>query len=341
MKNLHTIQLLRFIAATLVVIFHSYKELIGLELNFPEALNFTPFGQVGVHIFFVISGFIMVYTSWDRFERPGAVKTFLILRCLRIFPIFWIFNTLYFLFCHYANKIFSEVSVASFLLSYTLFPNYSSLALGPAWTLSFEMFFYIIFSVSLVFKVEKSIIFISSFFLCLVSVGLFIPIKSYFIGFLTNVVLLEFILGMFIGYCHMRSLLSNNYAWLMIISGALLLSVGAVPDVYNSCPKFIVWGVPSSLLIYGMIMQENKKPISIINKISFLGDSSYTLYLMHTLTIYLVNYSNIVQTNSVHLPGELFVFFVTGFCIISSIYIHNHVEKPITFFLKQQLLSKK
>ena len=47
-------------------------------------------GQAGVDLFFVISGFIMVYVSRDVFGKPGAAIDFLHRRIIRIVPLYWI-----------------------------------------------------------------------------------------------------------------------------------------------------------------------------------------------------------------------------------------------------------
>jgi exopolysaccharide production protein ExoZ len=55
-------------------------------------LSFVHWG-FGVDIFFVISGFIMVYTSVDLFGRPGAWRIFLTRRLTRIVPLYWLLTT--------------------------------------------------------------------------------------------------------------------------------------------------------------------------------------------------------------------------------------------------------
>lgn len=94
---LGTIQLLRFFAALAVVIYHAIIY-IGLssEVSFPEALyEYAWIGAAGVHVFFIISGFIMVLTSKEAFAVEGSMRRFLARRVIRVYPIYWIVALLY------------------------------------------------------------------------------------------------------------------------------------------------------------------------------------------------------------------------------------------------------
>jgi peptidoglycan/LPS O-acetylase OafA/YrhL len=55
--------------------------------GFPPALGVS---DLGVDLFFVISGFIMVYTSESLYGRAGGWKTFMTRRVIRIVPIYWL-----------------------------------------------------------------------------------------------------------------------------------------------------------------------------------------------------------------------------------------------------------
>jgi len=47
------------------------------------------FGTFGVDLFFVISGFIMVYTSEPLFGQKTSAATFFVRRVVRIVPLYW------------------------------------------------------------------------------------------------------------------------------------------------------------------------------------------------------------------------------------------------------------
>src|SRR5690349_17528728 len=80
------IQLLRAIAATAVVVTHVQWDLMK-NLSLPAALPpQLGIGNAGVDLFFVISGFVMVYSSEGMFRRAGAGREFLLRRIARIVP---------------------------------------------------------------------------------------------------------------------------------------------------------------------------------------------------------------------------------------------------------------
>ena len=84
MKYRREIDGLRAVAVLPVILFHA---------------GFTIFsgGFVGVDVFFVISGFIMVHASARLFGKPGARAEFLRRRLVRIAPLYWLVTTAFLL----------------------------------------------------------------------------------------------------------------------------------------------------------------------------------------------------------------------------------------------------
>jgi peptidoglycan/LPS O-acetylase OafA/YrhL len=83
-----SIQVLRAVAALGVIYQHiqyDFQVKFGIA-GFPPRLGVT---DLGVDLFFVISGFIMVYTSERLFAQPGGWKIFITRRLIRIVPIYW------------------------------------------------------------------------------------------------------------------------------------------------------------------------------------------------------------------------------------------------------------
>src|SRR4051812_5993274 len=89
-----SIQVLRFVAAFMVVLFHSHVALVrSLPGHVSDYVDHAfEVGASGVHIFFVISGFVMVYTSIRSNLTCGS---FLKRRLIRIYPIYWVIFAAY------------------------------------------------------------------------------------------------------------------------------------------------------------------------------------------------------------------------------------------------------
>ena len=97
MNQILAIQILRGVAALTVAFGHAQHDAkvqsVKLGGDF-ERIFTLPWGA-GVDLFFVISGFIMVYSSERLFARPDAAGRFLGRRLVRIAPLYWLFTGLY------------------------------------------------------------------------------------------------------------------------------------------------------------------------------------------------------------------------------------------------------
>ena len=101
-KTLYSIQVLRGVAALFVVVLHAYVHLEARSL-IPEVPSFVNSGRAGVDIFFVISGFIMVYISGNKFGKKGVALDFLVKRIIRVVPIYWVYTLLMAAFLFFAK----------------------------------------------------------------------------------------------------------------------------------------------------------------------------------------------------------------------------------------------
>ena len=136
-------------------------------------------GAFGVDLFFVVSGFIMVYASERLFGRRGVALPFMARRLARIAPLYWVFTAAFagiaFWFGHLPGHPQASIAhiTASFLFLPALrpedgayFPVYS---LG--WTLNYEMFFYLCFAATLALKRREAVATLSVILIVLVAVG--------------------------------------------------------------------------------------------------------------------------------------------------------------------------
>ncbi|WP_269219752.1 acyltransferase family protein [Brevundimonas vesicularis] len=142
-ERFHGVQALRFAAATAVVVTHAV-DLAGTRLGLETVLaggTLENFGAVGVDVFFVISGFIIATTTQGQ-TGVGAAGAFLWRRLRRVAPIYWLLSLPILVGMARGGTLSPQVAAATFL-----FWPFSGLemtfpALGPGWTLCFEMLFY-------------------------------------------------------------------------------------------------------------------------------------------------------------------------------------------------------
>src|SRR6266567_3039596 len=173
-EHISSIQYLRAVAATMVVYHHARDRLPGFSEAFP-----SPIGQAGVDLFFVISGFIMVVTTWSKPVSPGV---FMLRRVIRIAPTYWIYTTLLaFFILVFPSVLKLEVTPAHYLYSLLFIPHVSPLdnSVSPllqlGWTLNYEMFFYCVFAVTLITSAAYRVVVVTLMLTGLIVAGWLFP----------------------------------------------------------------------------------------------------------------------------------------------------------------------
>lgn len=331
--TVHSIQLLRFIAASLVVLFHSHQAFtVASGPSAPVTENYLfGFGAVGVHIFFVISGFIMVLTS-VRPGKPYDAAKFFKRRFLRIYPIYWICVVIYIGVHGLIDKPYylsTEQTISALLLR----PDGAAQFIGPAWTLSYEMFFYICFGLAMMLSLTRGLIALFLFFGALMAIGHFVEPTHYDLKVITNPLLAEFLAGAAIGWLAQKRLLPLKWGPALTAFGIALFAGGIVAD-YTRWPTQITWGIPSAVLILGLVSWESDRGAApVVQRFSVLGDSSYVLYLIHIAVITLAGY--LVQNLATpYAPPALMaavILLLVSLALAEA--IHRGIERPMLHLL--------
>lgn len=275
MKNeLNQIQWLRAIAAILVVITHFTGKAYSVKLLDHEFSS----GAIGVDIFFIISGFIMMYVSDLKKQYP--IK-FILNRFIRILPVHYFFLfILIIIFLIKPDVINSSVSKTYVWESFLLVPALRNDAeyLNPViWTLCYEMMFYLIFCVSLNLKnLTTSAIATTLVISAIVFGGFFYKGDNIYISAATDSISLEFCYGMLLYVFYKKGFLT--FHWLLpLMLSIILYFVLKQFDFY----RFIKLGIPSALIFISFLNMKNSK----ITFLNFLGKISYEIYICHIMVI--------------------------------------------------------
>lgn len=297
------IQFLRGVAASFVVIVHLLDRLMKRGA-FPHDLPpwVSCFGEIGVATFFTISGFIMLHTTQGEFGSSVAARRFFLRRLVRIIPLYYLTTAISILFTFITfqwstNKLYLPPSLINIIYSLLFIPYINSNGIAqPAytlgWTLEYEMFFYLIFSISISLQ-RKIGIFLSMTFLCsLIILGIFIPDPKPNVGamvamsYFTKPILLYFVAGMLIALMRNKCLIirTNQSVWLPCCLGLLIMSLGvrfATPTVTLASIAAAAGAVAAATLI---IAKESGSKFLAIFATAF-GDASYSLYLTHSFLL--------------------------------------------------------
>jgi len=362
---------LRFLAAVWVAIFHAQamRAFFG-----PEWFQLVAvIGYMGVSFFFVLSGFILVYTYSDRL---GNLREFWQSRFARIYPAFFfsLFLTApgFFYVClkmdvpkvvpewvwPAAHLKFSALSTLA--LVQTWVPQNAMAWHMPTWSLSNEAFFYLLFPLLLpVFgrfsRKYLVAVLIGGFTFGLVVTALYhgldpdgalgrdphaIAPWQYFIKFNPVLRLPEFLTGMACGFLFLRRNAGedNNRgsAWRWILGGLGLIAVAAT--VLHRHPTLIVQAcmlAPAfACIIYGVA----QRPLGLgtLEKpfMVLLGDASYSFYLLHTMVIGpFTGFFHDAAGNLRHQNPLWFLLPIATICFFS-ILVYKFIEIPMRRVLR-------
>ena len=158
MTKLNSIQALRAAAAILVVYHHILNQNTGNATSWQQNFyHLRNFGSIGVDLFFVISGFIIMYVA-NTYTGLRESINFLVKRFCRINPVYYV-ATLFFVLVliifqmsgmNMAPLSSSSKIVNSLYNAILIIPTNGNIEsfsplLTVGWTLSFEWLFYILF----------------------------------------------------------------------------------------------------------------------------------------------------------------------------------------------------
>jgi exopolysaccharide production protein ExoZ len=300
MHKLAALQVLRGIAASLVVVDHSILRHVEWADYPPIVKIAAPYsGTLGVAVFFVISGFIMMHTAGDQFGKTGAALAFLRKRIMRIVPLYWAATLLEIaLRLHKGGTIDPlELLASLFFIPVQVAPgDYMRPLLGVGWTLNYEMFFYCTFALALLFRRQAGLILLFSAMAGLVAVGALCkpladtsPPHTVF-TFLTDPIILLFAAGVAIGLFAetVRGRVKSRHA---IPVAVVLLSAWATVflGTGGAYPIPLAWqlgGWALCILSVALCVLEKPARANLAQRVGTqLGDISYALYLFHFFAI--------------------------------------------------------
>ena len=122
--TLKSIQVLRAVAAIAVLTLHAANEKVSFLGGDPAPFKNFVLGAAGVDLFFVISGFVMVYSSESLFGRADGPLSFFLRRLARIAPLYWAVTIAIILYIYAAHgaTLWTIYSPASLVASFLFWP---------------------------------------------------------------------------------------------------------------------------------------------------------------------------------------------------------------------------
>lgn len=335
-KVFNTIQILRGVAALIVVLFHLT---IGYEKRGQQMIfdGFFRNGFSGVDLFFVISGFVIMHTSHWYFSTPDYLGTYIRKRLIRIYPVYW--ATLLFiigglLIIEFVTKKSADYLPATWSLmvsSLLLLPNHPNIN-GVTWSLSFELYYYLLFGLLIISRQFWPVIAI----VLAISLGgifnptLFTDRSSPFFYFFSPYNL-EFASGVAAWWIVNRFKISSLVCFLLLGVASIWLLIQHNPSSEEPAKRVIYYGFSSFLLVLSFTGLENNRWFqpSFINRLLMnIGNASYLIYIIHFPLLPFYNkllvpvMGNIIGQD---IGALLFTVVLTFACID----LHNRFEAPL------------
>ncbi len=350
--EIRTLQYGRGIAALMVCLFHqevlSQKYFGGLGAN-----GWFFSGHSGVQFFFVVSGFIIFRIHWADIGTPAKLRPYLIKRAIRIYPIFWLITIPVGLAMLFSSSLGTnrDLTPVKFILDLLLVPRTGTLVQPPAWTLQFELVFYLVFAVAIL-HARIGLILFSVWQLACVAALLFnlIPVGFQNLQPLARLIghdNLGFVVGMGVAFMHAKIDMAR---WRPVLLAAGLVGLlGLMAAAYtegrldhemlsNSALESFSFFVLYALIIVGLLAVRNVARPVLDATLGALGAASYVLYLVHepagSIVYKILGMGRIRPLMTPHLAYGLSI----AFTVAAALLIHYAVERPCLAWLRGKFL---
>ena len=328
----------RFLAASLIVLLHFGAFLKEKNIYFINAI--WEHFNLGVSYFYVLSGFVM-YTAYSN-KNNLNLKSFYIKRFSRIYPLHIL--CLVFIisvnFFYISDYNIPKLAIGSHLVLIQSWIPRTVLTLNaPAWSISVEMFFYLLFPIffALIKKYNFKIIFLSIVAFNIINQIIFnyYYFSEYYIGFKPDGYFLfynpllhlnSFLIGILFGYIYKKNTLKkSNYDKHIFLTLILLISfIFICKDIFIHNGFF---AIPFGILII-LISNNTGKITEIFNNkyLIYLGNISFALYLLQ-MPVFRFSSELFKYLNLNNKSVNFFISF--SLLIIISSLVYNYFEKPI------------
>jgi exopolysaccharide production protein ExoZ len=322
-NRLLSIQYLRAVAVLMVLGYHAC--LFGWRTGFE-------IGAAGVDVFFVISGFILWTIAAERPQTPGR---FLLKRLGRVAPLYWLVTlAVAGLALWRPGMIFDADPTAPHLALSMIFVHHLNPSGRPdpvlpvGWSLNDEALFYLIFAASL-FAPQRWRFRALVIGLVGVVVTGTVFYKLYYLGY--NMMFFQFIAGAWLAKRRLEGRLpSAGWGWMMLLWAIAIFAVLEPFDLYQTLMRPFTWGAPALALVAGAVTLEARKPLPNIPVLRFIGDASYSIYLVHWPVVSALKY--VMNSNQlIYLPLAI------GLSLAAGAILHIWVERPLLRLFHERL----
>jgi len=334
------VQNLRALAALGVVLFHTR---LWQQHNFAGQTvigEWSAMGQAGADLFFVISGFIMMHSTWRPFRGWRDQRNFLARRFLRIYPAYWAIGLPVLLISCWNPNFLGDIHGNRVKIINSIFalPGRDAPALVVAWTIVYEIYFYLVASFLFYLDRRGRLIAGGLWFLALVLVNTFHPHNHNPYGHvITSPLSMEFITGMFLAVAFRSELPTLRPVYAASACALAGLAIYLIAMSHPSISFFydhqrwrvLCYGPPVTVILAMALWMQKQGHWQRFGKLAFLGDRSYSLYLLHIVVLELVyKYTFALMPHAGLLVVALSCLLAYAIVVPATEFLYRTVERP-------------
>lgn len=338
-RTFHNLQALRGAACLTVIWFHvtDWERQYGVRTPLFEQVRWVGTGCVDV--FFALSGFLIPYSQAGRMGRPAAGPVFLLRRLWRIFPTYWaiLAASALALLVLMGQPLFAHSWDQSWAYWVVLLPSGPpNMYVGPAWTLSYELAFYLVFAGVIMLRPRVGAAVMVAWGVAVV-VALADPPRNPYARAFVSPFILELLGGYIAAVLVMNG--RTGRGWTAVVLGVLYMVAAVVAARLHFGREWIpavggdhrlwvaVYGLPAVLLVYGLAAIEIHGRVFAPHWLRHTGDASYSLYLAHgPVYPFAISYGCLIPHS--RLPHLGWIAATLTACLALGFLFHYAVERP-------------
>jgi exopolysaccharide production protein ExoZ len=297
MQRLRSLEMLRAIAALLVVSFHT-PIILAIPFAALPLSNIVHSSYRGVDLFFVLSGFIIAHIHAADVGHPGRLGNYAFNRVARVYPAVWMMTLVASILSGAGWGIVDAAirpGLWNAVASVFLLPQTGDAVLNVSWSLKYELVFYFFFG-GLIVDQWIGAALLATWQLALLTVALTPHFESLGpAGFYLRSISLEFSVGLACAWLiaqprfvsAMRTGLTQ-WGLLVLGVGAFVsgMAIGSQSHLPDACCAF-----GAGAIVVALVLLEHSRRLWVPDVAVILGGASYAIYLVHYSAISVLAYA--------------------------------------------------
>jgi peptidoglycan/LPS O-acetylase OafA/YrhL len=324
-KRVNEIDFLRFFAALMVVFYHySFRGYAADGMStmpYPLLAPVAKYGYLGVPLFFLISGFVILMTA-----STGSVKKFIVSRVARLYPAFWVCCTATFVIILIIGDKYYSASICQYFINMTMLSGFIGVPSIDSvyWSIFIELKFYLLVALVLIFrKIKQAQLFLTVWLIATIALDV---IKIGKIGSLLSIILIVDYSPYFIAGA-MSFLIWSKGISLTRISVILMAWLVSLGNALHEIPKnekhyntefdsYVIIGIISTFFIIMLLVSTRRTGWLGKRQWVTVGALTYPLYLIHqTIGFMIFNLAYPGINPHILLWGTVFIMLVSAYLI--------------------------